>query len=200
MQSYEPPEGFNATKILAQSKETIEEAQSDACIFQVFNCQSQETSETCRKLFFVQEQSLYSLTHQVIYTLFAKKVDTFICYTAILLKFDKSQKNYMQMSPFSETMLPSLKFGRVETISGKTVWKSVAGSECNLTNWISPKLRRPIHRTSRHLWHDRLSKFLPAGLAHANLEMAKPPEIGLLQGHSSPTTQFSRYAGQTVSP
>lgn len=76
MQGYEPQEGFNATKILAQSRETIEESQSDACIYQVFNCQAQETSEICRKLFFEQEQSLYSLTHQVIYTLFAKKVSS----------------------------------------------------------------------------------------------------------------------------
>jgi hypothetical protein len=65
--------GLNASALLLQSRETIEEKQSDACIFQLFNCGQQKMSEECRRLFVEGEQSLYSLTHQVIYTLFAEK-------------------------------------------------------------------------------------------------------------------------------
>jgi len=74
MKSYEPPEGMNISSILARSKETIAESQSDSCIYQTFNCETSSVSDACRRLFLEEEQSLYSLTHQVIYSLFAAKV------------------------------------------------------------------------------------------------------------------------------
>jgi hypothetical protein len=52
----------------------MEEAQSDTCIYQTFNCETNAVSDVCKQLFLDKEQALYSLTHQVIYTLFATKV------------------------------------------------------------------------------------------------------------------------------
>jgi len=73
MQSYDKPSRLRGDSIHLTG-ESMREETSNACIYQVFHCESLNISPRCKEIFLEREQSKYSLTHQVIYMILAERV------------------------------------------------------------------------------------------------------------------------------
>lgn len=81
LESYNPPdsESFENLWDIASRKEMINETESDACIYQVFHCDTVNVTQRCQEVFLQKERSMYSLTHQVIYMLVVQQVNIKLC-------------------------------------------------------------------------------------------------------------------------
>lgn len=76
MKHFEPAEGSSYEDLwdIHSRQEVIDETISDVCIYQVFQCRTENITDQCKAVFLDIESSMYSLTHQVIYMLLARKV------------------------------------------------------------------------------------------------------------------------------
>jgi len=73
MKSYEPSEGINISSFRF-GDEVLYEDVSDQCMYEILKCEKYSLSDECKRSFLDAPNSLYSLTHQAIYSMFAVKV------------------------------------------------------------------------------------------------------------------------------